>query len=94
MRCTGPRGQQAQGQASDISLKAREVLHNRKTALDMMSLASGVSFDKLAADTNRCMYMDAQGALDYGIIDKIVTKVDKDPADLQKGVSSLSRGLG
>merc|ERR1719182_662133 len=57
-----PRGQQAQGQASDIAIKAREVLLNRRVALDMMSQATGVSLEKLAEDTNRCMYLDAHAA--------------------------------
>merc|ERR1719450_1461239 len=44
-----PRGQQAQGQASDIAIKAREVLYNRKVALDIMSKHTGQTYDKLAA---------------------------------------------
>ena len=112
-----PRGQQAQGQASDIAIKAKEVrsvadfpmessrrtpaayssspcrrtasrhtlpcrtsyhaapqhnptaprprfrpqvLANRKVQLEMMSLATGVSIEKLRADTDRCLYLDAQ----------------------------------
>jgi len=89
-----PRGQQAQGQASDIALKAREVLLNRQMALDMMSTATGQPLDKLATDTNRCLYLDAQGALDYGVVDKIVTKVEKGAQSLAKEMSELSRGLG
>jgi ATP-dependent Clp protease protease subunit len=89
-----PRGWTAQGQASDIALKAKEMLHNRKTALDIMSKATGVSVDKLSADTDRCLYLDPQGAKEYGIIDKIVEKVDRDISNFEKDVSSVSRGLG
>ena len=90
-----PRGQQAQGQASDIAIKAREVLLNRNTALEITSKATGQPLDKLTEDTSRCLYLDAEGALAYGIIDKIVSKVDKGPqSSLQDGVSSMSRGLG
>lgn len=88
-----PRGQQAQGQASDIALKAREVLLNRKVALDIMSKATGVSYEKLSADTNRCMYMDAQQALDYGIVDKIVKKALKGEGLLEPK-SPSSQGIG
>lgn len=88
-----PRGQQAQGQASDIAIKASEVLHNRKTALEITAKATGTSLDKLTADTNRCLYLDAQGAVDYGIVDKIVNKVDRGP-DLREGMSSIARGIG
>ena len=90
-----PRGQQVQGQASDIAIKAREILLNRQTALEITAKATGVPIEKVAEDTDRCLYLDAQGALEYGIIDKIVNKVDKgSQASLQDGVSSMSRGLG
>jgi len=90
-----PRGQQAQGQASDIAIKAREVLHNRKMALEIMSSATGVPMEKLARDTNRCLYLDAQQAVDYGIVDKIVKPSEKN-RDLSapSAVSSLSRDIG
>ena len=87
-----PRGQQAQGQASDIAIKAREVLTNRRMALEIMSEATGVPLDKLTADTNRCKYLDAHQAIEYGIVDKVVTKADKTASAAQ--VSELSRGLG
>eukprot|EP00966_Prymnesium_polylepis_P175647 4065173-Prymnesium_polylepis.1 len=48
-----PRGQMIRGQASDIAIRAREVLQNRQTALELMSLGTGVSVDKLTADTDR-----------------------------------------
>ena len=72
-----PRGQQAQGQASDIASKAREVLINRNMALEIMAKDMGVSKEKLMADTNRCLYLDAQAAVDYGVVDKVVTKADR-----------------
>ena len=48
-----PRGQAMQGQASDIAIRAREVLQNRQTALELMSLGTGVSVEQLTKDTNR-----------------------------------------
>lgn len=89
-----PRGQQAQGQASDIALKAREVLLNRDVALEVMSQATGVSIAQLAVDTNRCKYMDAEQAKAYGIIDQVVTKGSANLATIEKDISSLSRGIG
>lgn len=90
-----PRGQQAQGQASDIAIKATEVLLNRKAALEIMVQATGQPFEKLQADSNRCLYLNAQGAVDYGIVDKIVTKSEKSASGPELGeLSSLSRGLG
>jgi len=89
-----PRGQQAQGQASDIAIRAKEVLTNRQTALEITSKAIGVPVDKLTRDTNRCLYMDAYQAVEYGIIDKVVEKVEQDRLGLEESMSDMSRGLG
>jgi ATP-dependent Clp protease protease subunit len=89
-----PRGGGARGQASDIAIKAREILTNRRVALEIMSKATGVSIEQLTEDTNRVKYMDAQQALEYGIVDKIVKKT-QGVNDVNKAtMSSLSRGLG
>lgn len=89
-----PRGGASRGQASDIAIKAREILTNRRVALEIMSQATGVSVEQLTEDTNRVKYMDAQQAVDYGIVDKIVKKT-QGVNDLNKAeMSSLSRGLG
>ena len=59
-----------------------------------MSKATGVSIEQLTEDTNRVKYMDAQQALEYGIVDKIVKKT-QGVNDVNKAtMSSLSRGLG
>jgi len=88
-----PRGQMARGQASDIAIKAREVLTNRNVALEMMASATGQSIDKLRADTNRCLYLNAQEAIAYGICDRIIEKKEGG-LDLTSDVASVSRGLG
>lgn len=62
----------AQGQASDIQIRAKEVIDNKQTILDMMSLYTGQEVDKLEKDTDRMFYMTPEQALDYGIIDKIL----------------------
>ena len=78
-----------------IVYEAMQSSLNRRVALEITSQACGVPVDKLAEDTDRCLYLDAEGAKAYGIIDKIVTKVDKGPQNsLNEGLSSLSRGLG
>lgn len=89
-----PRGQQAQGQASDIAIKAREVLENRRVAFELMSKDMGVSVEKLIADTNRCLYMDAHQAVDYGVMDKVTLKERAEMEAEKEVLSSLSRGLG
>mmetsp|Transcript_25 Transcript_25/g.101 ORF Transcript_25/g.101 Transcript_25/m.101 type:complete len:259 (-) Transcript_25:332-1108(-) len=88
-----PRGQMARGQASDIAIKAREVLTNRNVAYEMMAKATGQPVEKLSADMNRCLYLNAQEAIDYGICDRVITK-KQGGLDLRDDMSSLSRGIG
>lgn len=75
-----PRGQQAQGQASDIAIAAKEVLANRQMALDIMAELTGQSLSKLTEDTNRCLYMNAESAIEYGIVDKVMNKKEAEKA--------------
>jgi len=89
-----PRSGGVRGQASDIAIKAREILTNRRMSLEIMSKATGVPMEQLSLDTNRVKYMDAEQAVEYGIVDKVVKKVDR-AEDLNKAeVSAISRGLG
>ena len=70
---------QARGQASDIALKAREVLKARQTILSMLSEKTGQPIEKLQADSSRTKYMNAEQALAYGIVDSILKSEDDLP---------------
>merc|ERR1719453_2867738 len=69
----------ARGQASDIAIKAREVLHARSTILSILSEKTGQPMDKLERDSSRTKYLTPQEALEYGIIDKILKSEDDLP---------------
>jgi len=71
---------QARGQASDIALKAREVLHAREAILEILSEKTGQSIEKLRQDSSRTKYLNADQALAYGLIDKILRSEDDLPA--------------
>ena len=58
----------AQGQASDIQIRAKEVIDNKQTILEMMSLYTDQPVEKLEKDTDRMFYMTPEQALDYGIM--------------------------
>lgn len=60
------------GQASDISLQAREIIRLKKLTIDYFAQHSGQSLDKVAQDMERDFYMSAREALQYGIIDTIM----------------------
>lgn len=67
----------ASGQASDIAITAKHILTMRTRLNNLMAEHTGQLVDKIAADTERDHFMSAQEALEYGIVDKIVTKRDR-----------------
>jgi ATP-dependent Clp protease protease subunit len=60
------------GQASDIEIEAREILKLRKQMNLIIADHTGQSVQKIAADTDRNFWMDAQAAVDYGLVDNIL----------------------
>ena len=62
----------AQGQASDIEIQAREILYLRERLNLMLSQHTGKSVEEIARDTDRDNFMSAEGAVEYGLIDKVM----------------------
>lgn len=62
----------AQGQATDIEIQAREVLRLRANLNDILSLHTGQPLEVIERDTDRDFWMNAQDAVDYGIVDKVL----------------------
>ncbi|MBR2525385.1 ATP-dependent Clp endopeptidase proteolytic subunit ClpP [bacterium] len=63
----------AQGQATDIELEAKEILRMKKMLTEIIAQNSGQDVEKVVADCERDHYLSAQEALDYGLIDKVLT---------------------
>ena len=61
------------GMASDIEIQAREILYLKGKLNELMSKHTGKPVEVIERDTDRDRFMSAQEALDYGIIDTIVT---------------------
>ena len=64
----------AQGQASDIEIAAREILRVQDTIRTILSENTGQTYDKIAQDSDRDYYLTAQQALEYGIVDEILSQ--------------------
>ena len=64
----------AQGQATDISIHAEEILKIRKRLNQLMAQHTGQSFEKICQDTERDNFMDAEQSKAYGLIDDVLAK--------------------
>lgn len=63
----------AQGQASDIQIQAREILDLRERLNRILAEKTGQPISRIELDTERDNFMSAEGAAEYGIIDKMLT---------------------
>ena len=64
----------ARGQATDIKIQAEQILKTKATLNKILAENTGKAIEIIERDTDRDNYMTAQEALEYGLIDKIVTK--------------------
>lgn len=69
----------AQGQATDIQIQAEEIIRIKKTLNEILASNTGQPLKKIEKDTDRDYIMTPEQALEYGMIDKIVTKMEKQP---------------
>jgi len=67
----------AQGQAADIEIAAREIMRMQEKLRDIIAKHTGQTVEKIAHDSDRDFYLDAQQAVDYGLIDEILTRPEK-----------------
>ncbi|MCU6713120.1 ATP-dependent Clp endopeptidase proteolytic subunit ClpP [Paenibacillus sp. J5C_2022] len=63
----------AQGQASDIAISAKRILANREKLNRITAERTGQPLERIEKDMDRDFFMSAEEALEYGIIDKIIT---------------------
>lgn len=73
-----------QGQATDIDIHAREILRLRSDLNQILAHHTGKTVKKVQADTERDYFMNAQEALEYGIIDKVLSSREKTDKENKK----------
>lgn len=61
----------AQGQATDIQIRAKEVLANKVSMLDILGRTTGQPKEKIEKDMDRLFYLTPQQAVEYGLIDRV-----------------------
>ena len=62
------------GQAADIDIQTREILRTREILNQILADATGQALDKIQRDADRDYIMDAQQALTYRMIDRVVSR--------------------
>ncbi len=67
----------AQGQASDIEIQAKQILRLKALLLGIMAKHTGQSIETIEHDSDRDYYLDAQQAVDYGLVDHVLEVPEK-----------------
>src|SRR6478672_1880833 len=66
----------AEGQASDIAIRANRIIKMREKLNGILAERSGNPIERLEKDTDRDYFMSAQEAMEYGLIDKVIERVE------------------
>ena len=67
----------AQGQAADVEIAAREIMRMQEIIRGILVEHSGQTMDKITHDTDRDFYLNPQQAVEYGLVDEILSKPPK-----------------
>ena len=73
-----------EGQATDIDIRAKEIMRMRDIINDILVKHSGQSLDKIRKDTDRDFFMDGPTACEYGLIDRVIEKRELPPGGDKK----------
>jgi len=66
-----------QGQASDVEIHAKEILYLRAKLNEIMAKHTGQPVERIGRDTDRDNFLSAEDAMQYGLVDKILTSRDE-----------------
>ncbi|RPJ26957.1 MAG: ATP-dependent Clp protease proteolytic subunit [Chloroflexi bacterium] len=67
----------AQGQATDIEIAARQILRQKGILNNILSQHTGQPLEIIERDTDRDFYLDAKGAVEYGLVDEVMVLPEK-----------------
>ena len=67
----------AQGQATDIEIAARQILRQKASLNEILARHTGQPLEVIERDTDRDFYLDAKGAVDYGLVDQVLVVPEK-----------------
>ena len=67
----------AQGQATDIEIQAKQILRLKSLLLGIMAKHTGQPLEVIERDSDRDYYLEAKGAVDYGLVDQVLEAPEK-----------------
>jgi ATP-dependent Clp protease, protease subunit len=67
----------AQGQATDIEIQAKQILRLKALLLGIMAKHTGQPLEVIERDSDRDYYLEAKGAVDYGLVDQVLDTPEK-----------------
>jgi ATP-dependent Clp protease protease subunit len=73
-----------QGQASDISIQAKEILRLKDRLNEILAKHTGKTFDDIGKDTDRDNFMSSDEAKKYGLVDQVVVSRKEIPGGMEK----------
>ncbi len=68
----------AQGQATDSEIAARQILRQKAILNDILAKSTGQPLEVIERDTDRDFYLDAKGAVEYGLVDQVLEVPEKE----------------
>lgn len=72
-----------QGQASDISIQAREIIRMKRMTVEYFARHTGKTIERVAQDMERDFFMSAQEAVEYGLVDTILERRKHGPVEVK-----------
>jgi ATP-dependent Clp protease, protease subunit len=62
------------GQATDVEIHARELVHTKRRVNEIMAEVTGQSYEKIERDTDRDYILSPEEAVEYGVIDRVISR--------------------
>lgn len=70
---------ECRGQSTDLSIEAEQIIKVRKRVNSIISEATGQPIERVEQDTDRNYWMNASEAVEYGVVNKIISSYDELP---------------
>ena len=81
----------AQGQAADVEIAAREIMRMQELIRNIIATHTGQTLEKIVHDTDRDFYLDPQQAVEYGLVDEVLSKPTKETDRIDEAESKPAK---